>query len=161
MNSLAAVNLALVAAWAIAFRRRQAPRGMQRLWSDFRDGYGLVWGVRVVERLNVAARRQGWPVEFTWSGIRVKEPDEADNGGRRAGRPAAAGPGKPTANDDPLERLDPAVRRRIRRELRALLRRFVSAEWIAERDLPNTAEPAVRRSVSAAAAGDDGATEGR
>jgi hypothetical protein len=75
-------------------------------WRDFRDAYGLVWGLRVAERLNVAAKQHGWPVEFAWGGMIVKTESGT---------------------------LDPEVRHRIERELRSHLRRFVSHDWIARR----------------------------
>jgi hypothetical protein len=144
------MNIGLAVAWLIARRRRRAARGMQRLWNDFRDAYGLVWGVRVFERLNVAARRHGWPVEFAWRGIFVKGWAGDDS------TPLArtlfqwnAPHWDNLESEEPLERLDPDVRRRIRRELQALLRRFVSPAWIAERDDPETGELRTRRGVSA------------
>jgi hypothetical protein len=134
---LLVLNIALVAQWVSANRRRKAQRGSRRLWLDFRDAYGVVWGLRVAERLNVAARRHGWPVQFTWQGIETIEPIRLD--ARRAG-PAVAREADIRADDraseiaDSLERLDPELRRRIRREFHALLRRFVSRDWIAARD---------------------------
>jgi hypothetical protein len=148
--ALLCLNIGLAVGRLIARRRRRAARGMQRLWNDFRDAYGLVWGVRVFERLNVAARRHGWPVEFTWRGIFAKGWAGDDS------TPLArtlfqwnAPHWDNLESEEPLERLDPDVRRRIRRELHALLRRFVSTAWIAERDEPETGDFRIRRGVSA------------
>ena len=137
--ALLCLNIGLAVAWVFARRRRRVPRGMQRLWSDFRDAYGTVWGVRVAERLNVAARRHGWPVTFAWRGIRVAEPNDAENPPdalpMELFKSSAAPWNEPPAElTDGLRRLDPDLRRRIRREFHTLLRRFVSPEWIAERD---------------------------
>jgi len=144
---LLALNVALVARRIVADRSRRLPRGIQRVWRDFRDAYGVVWGLRVAERLNVAARRHGWPVVFTWQGIRAtarNEPGTARKDGAAEDATREAAIGKTTADlADPLSPLEADLRRRIRREVHALLRRFVSQEWIAARD---EAEPSPRRS---------------
>jgi hypothetical protein len=98
----------IAAGWA-AFAARRKPRAkteVDLLWLDFRDMYGLVWGLRIAERLNAAATQHGWPVEFTWGGMLVKTESGT---------------------------LDEATGHRIERELRSHLRRFVSHDWIAER----------------------------
>jgi hypothetical protein len=152
--ALLCLNVGLAIAWVIAIRRGRAPRGLERLWNDFRDAYGAVWGMRVAERLNVAARRHGWPVTFAWRGIRPVEPDDAENAPDSLPMElfkSSAGPwnGPLPELAEGLQRLDPDLLRRIRREFQALLRRFVSREWIAERDEPETGELRTRRGVSA------------
>jgi hypothetical protein len=82
------------------------PPGVDLLWRDFRDAYGLVWGLRIAERLNASALKHGWPVEFTWGGMLLREG---------------------------TTELDADVRHRVERELRSHLRRFVSHDWIARR----------------------------
>ncbi|MGC3967192.1 MAG: hypothetical protein QM775_07420 [Pirellulales bacterium] len=75
----------------------------------------------MAERLNAAAKLHGWPVEFTWGGILViADKNAASSVGAR---PSEAS----------LDALDPAVRHRVERELRSLLRRFVSHDWIVKR----------------------------
>ncbi len=96
--------------WAsVAARRTRLTPGLDRLWLDFRDAYGLVWGLRIAERLNASAQKHGWPVEFTWGGMIVREGAE----------------------------LDAETRHRVEREMRSHLRRFVSHDWIAAR-LPDS-----------------------
>jgi hypothetical protein len=72
-----------------------------RLWLDFRDAYGLVWGQRVREQFNAAATNTGWPVVLRWGGIRLK--------------PGASLP-------------DSAVQEEIVATLQALLKRFGPVE---------------------------------
>ena len=152
--ALLCLNIGLAVAWVLARRRRRAASGLERLWSDFRDAYGTVWGVRVAERLNVAARRHGWPVTFAWRGIRPAEPDDTENPPdslpMELFKSSAAPWNGPQAElEEGLRRIDPDLLRRIRREFHALLRRFVSREWIAERDEPETDELRPRRGISA------------
>lgn len=93
-----------------AYRRpRNARSAHDRLWLDFRDSFGLFWGLRLQERVNAAARQAGWDLELSWSGF-VRPSDGAN-----------------------LATLDPAVEPALRTSMRGLLRRFVSNEWIAER----------------------------
>jgi hypothetical protein len=61
------------------FRQRGGARSeFDRIWLDFRDRYGLVWGQRLREQFNNAAAHAGWPVELRWRGLRRPEtPDSA------------------------------------------------------------------------------------
>lgn len=49
-----------------------APHGHERLWTDFRDTYGLVWARRVMDRVNQFADREQWPVTMTLDGFRPR-----------------------------------------------------------------------------------------
>ena len=51
--------------------RPPAPSRFDRLWLDFRDRYGLLWGQRVREQFNRAAHNAGWPVMLFWQGLRL------------------------------------------------------------------------------------------
>jgi hypothetical protein len=42
---------------------------LDRLWLNFRDRWGLVWGQRVREQFNHAAQNAGWPVHLSWWGL--------------------------------------------------------------------------------------------
>lgn len=100
------VGLALIAAsYALPMWTRSAlatAKGLDRVWLDFRDAYGLVWSLRVAERMNTSAAMYAWPVELGWRGFHNREP----------------GPGPVVVPEAALE------------SLRTLLRRFVSADWI-------------------------------
>ena len=90
-------------------------------WFDFRDAFGAAWGLRVAERLNAAARANGWSSTIRWRG---RQPADFD---------------KPTSSTELEHRKssDSTVERdsneTMNRCIRMLLRRFVSKEWIAER----------------------------
>ena len=48
--------------------RKHSPR-CERLWFWFRDNWGVVWALRVLERFNRAAEVSHWPVRLTWFGL--------------------------------------------------------------------------------------------
>jgi hypothetical protein len=94
---------AIFAAWS---GRSTAANSLDRLWLDFRDRFGLMWSLRVQERMNSAAQLADWPVTLTWSGFETRD-------------------GTRLTNEVPLEQ-----QQAILVTMRALLRRFVSADWI-------------------------------
>lgn len=54
---------------------------VDRLWLDFRDRFGLVWGQRLREQFHRAASHAGLPFELGWNGLRSdrvsSSPDDA------------------------------------------------------------------------------------
>ncbi|MCA9149801.1 MAG: hypothetical protein KDA92_10900, partial [Planctomycetales bacterium] len=44
---------------------------------DFRDAFGAVWALRVMERINQAGRQATPPIELTWHGFEVP-PSQVD-----------------------------------------------------------------------------------
>jgi hypothetical protein len=84
-------------------------RGLDRLWFDFRDSFGLFWALRLMERVNDTAQQAGWDFDLGWGGFRTKQ-DFA-----------------------PLGELPAEIERPLRHTLTGLLRRFVSEDWIAQR----------------------------
>jgi hypothetical protein len=74
-------------------------------WRDFRDWFGTVWGVRVMERMNATAAAHDWPVALGWEGF-VWRGDGAER------------------------RLAEGQQASAEQSLRALLLRFVSRDWI-------------------------------
>jgi hypothetical protein len=88
-------------------RRRNVTWPLDRVWLDFRDLFGAIWALRVAERFNAASTMQGWQVWLGWSGLIV--------------------------GDEQTEGPPPPVEEAMHDQLRILLRRFVSPEWIAER----------------------------
>lgn len=100
---------AMVLAWvlvALGFPpARRASNPLDRVWRDFRDLYGVVWALRIAERVNASATMYSWPVRLDWRGFHDRETDQ------------------PVAD----------VPEAVVESLRSLLRRFMSPEWIAAR----------------------------
>ncbi|MCA9184877.1 MAG: hypothetical protein KDA99_04635 [Planctomycetales bacterium] len=82
-----------------------------RLWLDFRNSFGIVWGVRLQQRINASSHRYDWPIVLEWSGFGV-----------RNDRPNVS----PTIlSDEHSEQLELAFQ--------TMLRRFVDESWIRRR----------------------------
>lgn len=79
------------------------------IWADFRNLYGVLWALRVAERVNAIAAEKGLAVRLTWFGFQT-----ADHS------PATA------PNIDETQEAG--------RTMRAILLRFVSQQWLAGRD---------------------------
>jgi hypothetical protein len=105
-------SLLLVAAVWAAIIAAKRPRGtappLRRLWTDFRDWFGVVWAKRFADRINDTAQRENWPVRLDLRGF-VRSDNQSATADEIAG-------------DE-----------RIERAFRWLLRRFVDPEWIDQR----------------------------
>jgi hypothetical protein len=77
--------------------RPPAASEFDRVWFDYQDRFGLVWGQRLREQFNRSAANAGWPVCLYWQGLRLT--------------PGSAPP-------------DPAAKAAILATLRALMQRF-------------------------------------
>lgn len=101
------LGLASLWAWHAAQRCNNAPDRFDDLWLDFRDTFGIVWSLRIQERVNAAAVQENWPCRldswgFQWS-----------------------------ADVTPQQRSQ--TQPRLEHTFRWLLRRFVDEEWINRR----------------------------
>jgi hypothetical protein len=85
--------------------------GWNDVWRDFRDLFGAVWALRLQERFNSAARLADWPIHLQWSGFVQRNTEK---------RIDVAALERPLADA-------------VETSLNALLRRFVSTEWIEAR----------------------------
>ena len=83
--------------------------GFDRAWFDFRDLYGVLWALRVADRINVLAERHQWQVRLNWGGL------------------SRVGDGSGESE------LSPPQQEVLHQNMRNLLRRFVSSEWIQSR----------------------------
>jgi hypothetical protein len=63
--------LAPWAACAAMRWRTSSVSEFDRRWLRFRDSFGLVWGQRLREQFNQAAKHAGWPVILRWQGLRL------------------------------------------------------------------------------------------
>lgn len=106
--ALGLVDVAIGLAASNVVPRRPARAGRDRLWLDFRDAFGTLWGLRVAERVNAAAAANRWNLTLGWRGFRKHNDAE----------PSAA---------------SAAVDRQLNQVLRNLLRRFVSTPWLESR----------------------------
>jgi hypothetical protein len=108
LTAVAAIVLfqgVLSAVYSRASTRDRA--GWNRLWTDFRSTFGMVWANRVAERVNAEAAKGRWAVRLQPQGFVSVDPKlPAD------------------VETDGVE---------IEHTLRWLLRRFVDDEWIAAR----------------------------
>ena len=98
-----------VLSWWLSHRRRPSAEPLDRLWLEFRDLFGVLWALRLAERVNSAAALTKSDLVLRWSGFQTSA------GGRIT------------------ESLSPDAVRILRQGLENLLRRFVSRAWIAER----------------------------
>ena len=122
-----AMLLLIASVWTARHRAAGAPlvppssrdvvelRGWSFAWRDFRDWFGAVWGVRVMDRVNASAGMYDWPVMLEWDGFVWRRENSSHDITNELGQ-------SNTLLEAPAEQA-----------LRALMRRFVSAEWIDER----------------------------
>jgi hypothetical protein len=63
--------LLIVAAMGLAMVRFRRPSSfnLDETWLNFRDAYGVVWALRIRDRLNHLADQERWPVRLTWMGF--------------------------------------------------------------------------------------------
>lgn len=107
LAGVAGLATAVFIANRAAARDPRFPPGLDRLWSDFRDTFGIVWAQRVQERINARAAEQGWRVRL--------------DAGRIEWEPGVS----PSIKQETAAELEQA--------LRWLLRRFVDEAWIESR----------------------------
>ena len=103
--------------------RRPSPatRALDRVWLDFRDHVGVLWALRVAERFNATCQKEHWPVTLSWVGLQAA----LSQGATTTADAESAAP-----RGDPLRLLNADQQRLVDRNLRSLIRRFVSNSWI-------------------------------
>jgi hypothetical protein len=103
------LGVAALAVASLGLSRREVRAPLDRVWLDFRDTFGALWSLRVAHRMNNAASLYDWKIGLSWWGFHAAD-------------------GSPAPSELPHE-----LARDVRQNLDNLLRRFVSAEWIAAR----------------------------
>lgn len=88
--------------------RCRSTSGEQRLWTDFRDLYGVLWTLRVAERINAISAEKRLPVRLAWHGFQAAN----------------------HSTDD----INPDDYREASQAMQAILLRFVSQQWQARRE---------------------------
>jgi hypothetical protein len=107
---LTLVDVALLLAALGLPRGRKAAHPLDHLWLEFRDAFGVLWALRLAERVNASAKQFGWDAALQWHGF-----TRADGAG--------------TAADIPPETLHA-----LRQNLKNLLRRFLSPKVLSNDD---------------------------
>lgn len=105
--ALILIDLALLLAFLVRRADRIAFGPVDRAWIDFRNAYGLLWAVRVANRVNATAVLQRSCLRLAWSGLVHSDyPSMVAHTAKAVEEQA------------------------ISRTLRSLLRRFVSRQWL-------------------------------
>ena len=116
----------VAAVFFIRFVKRRTPNTrFDRLWFDFFDTFGIVWGRRIQDRVNHIARKEGLLFRLELDGFVTREPFAQS----RSGLTSDAG-SLPAENASPSTMPAEA---RMEHLLRWLLRRFVDPAWIDRR----------------------------
>lgn len=84
------VGAAIFAAAFVEMRRPVTYDLYQREWLDFRDRYGVLWGLRVQERVNAMAQQHNSRLRLGWHGFRNAEETSGQAG--QAEQPALDDP---------------------------------------------------------------------
>jgi hypothetical protein len=64
-----AIAAAPLIGWLSVAFRRSHEGGTDRLWHDFRDRFGAIWSLRVMEQFNRSAANSGSTVTLKWNGL--------------------------------------------------------------------------------------------
>lgn len=121
LAAIGAIDMALLVAFWIAKSAPMAP-GLDRAWRDFRDQFGTLWALRVMERVNAAAAAGGWRTRLEWRGFTTTNAEDS------LGHSAAQGP-LPRDAEIAATNGTGAESLACQQTLWNLLRRFVSVEW--------------------------------
>jgi hypothetical protein len=71
--------LGVFTAAIISIRPRPDRTRFDDLWLWFRDGWGVVWALRVRERFQRAAESSGWPIHLSWNGLQPADGTPLDD----------------------------------------------------------------------------------
>ena len=107
------VATATASVGVILAARRTVPdatgQSIERAWFEFRDTFGIVWAKRVLDRFNLFAGREHWPVVLTMQGLVCLRSHET------------------------IAQLTAGDRERVEQRFCWILKRFVDPPWLNER----------------------------
>ncbi|MCC7083384.1 MAG: hypothetical protein IT427_00075 [Pirellulales bacterium] len=137
-NPLALGSWIFIAAIGAAFwKGRQTARvlsqyhGWNRAWLDFRDSYGVVWSMRIMERVNSLPAVRISEVRLRWSGCYETPPETSHVHGDATRNPNESSGETAQPNSPLVQNLaSPDVLVPLGAALRNLLLRFVSKQWL-------------------------------
>ncbi len=69
------LGLSALAGWLTSRNRQTHPDPLDQTWCEFRDRFGLVWAVRIKERVNATAEKERWCSRLEMQGFRRIEAD--------------------------------------------------------------------------------------
>ena len=130
-------GLMAIAIVSIRLSRRPVPSTrINRLWFDFFDTFGIVWGRRIQDRVNHLADKESWPFRLELEGFVEVSPDNSASHNGETGTPK-----REVADKRPdllVGTQRPSITTvefdcRVEHTLRWLLRRFVDPPWINRR----------------------------
>jgi hypothetical protein len=104
--------------------------GWTRVWIDFRNAYGLVWGARVMERIESLLQSSKAPAWLQWDGFHFPSL-EAERTDHDDAQPVGPDAIAYTASEQQADLHNKMAA--VETGIRNLLRRFVSNEWIDRR----------------------------
>jgi hypothetical protein len=106
---------------------------LTKLWLDFIDMYGMVWGKRVMDRVNEAAIHEKWDCRLELDGFATLDQERSTTNPPTSSNNEQSLPTPPSA--DSLRKAEPIIR--------WLMKRFVNEDWVTKRigapdpDLPS------------------------
>jgi hypothetical protein len=135
---IAPLAVAICWTYTIAMRRQRRTQpllvGWNRVWSDFRNSFGLLWGMRIVERMSVMSYGSKSPVRLSWSGFHASgTAHQPAPEMQTANTTMVAATGDRTAVATGNSLAWPETIGPLEADFRSLLRRFVSNHWIDQR----------------------------
>lgn len=106
---------------------RKSRHSLDRIWLDFRDLFGLMWGLRFQERVNLTVENSHFPLKLAWNGFAIPQ-------GTNASTDTSYLNERPTVDISVFQDgVDSSARKVLLASMRGMLRRFVDKTWIERR----------------------------
>ncbi len=115
-------------------RAKHETSGLDLVWRDFRDLYGVLWSLRVAGLMNSYAQRYHWPVALGWRGFVRLNSDVSAVAKEVVGDVTEAEGSLASESTEPdALNTPPEIEADMTKSFRTTLRRFVSPKWLDER----------------------------